>query len=369
MRRPAPGSRLIAAALAAASAILVAAAGPTTSTAAGRRMSAAASATRYVALGDSYSSGEGNPPFLPGTKGTCDRSNAAYGPHLAAFLKVPSSSDFSFHACSGAMTADFVADLGGHASGQYDEGPQLDQIAPAGKTSPATGLVSLSIGGNDAGFAFAVGDCAQVDGTYVSFSLTCASAIAKYTGLGTRLLTRGGRILVTTKDNSWVFCDAACVKAHPPATNKATVVVTVPSLSGLYAAIHRRAPNARIRALLYPHLFPTLPTAACRVGTVYLQPVTFAPADMLAINAAADRLDTIIQQQVLKARATGIRIAAVDPRPAFSAAPGHALCDQDPWINPVTFTPDLRPTPERGSFHPNAAGQAAFATAFEASLG
>jgi lysophospholipase L1-like esterase len=347
-----------------ASAILICA-GSASSTAAARP-----AAARYVALGDSYSSGEGNPPFIRGTKGECDRSNVAYGPLVKRFLKIEQPSDFSFHACSGAMMADFVADLGGHATGQYAEGAQLDQIAPAGKPSLTTRLVTLSVGGNDAGFAFAVSGCVQVDGIYVSRGTTCAGATDTYADLGTRLLTRGGRILVTTKDNSWQFCDAACARAHASQKTRATVVVTVPSLAGLYEDIQRRAPNARIRVLLYPHLFPSMPTTGCLVGTLYLvNPVGFAPADMVLLNAAADRLDAVIGAQVAKARSAGVEIAAVDSRPDFAAAPGHGLCDGAPWINPVTFTDAWWPTPERGSFHPTAAGQSAFASELEASLG
>ena len=87
--------------------------------------------------------------------------------------------------------ADFVADLPG-AMSQWDEGPQLDEIAPASQPSDSTGLVTLSVGGNDTGFPFVMDAC--VDG------------FLHWTG------------------------DKGC-------------------LAGLYGMIHQRAPQAEIRVL------------------------------------------------------------------------------------------------------------------------
>ena len=107
----------------------------------------------YIALGDSYSSGEGaidssgNVTFDAGTDTSsdkCHRSAPAYAHQLQAALKV---SDFTFAACSGALLADFVAKVG--KAGQWTEGPQLNKIAAEGKTNPGTGLVTLSVGGNE----------------------------------------------------------------------------------------------------------------------------------------------------------------------------------------------------------------------------
>jgi hypothetical protein len=348
---------------------------------------AATTLTRYVALGDSYSSGEGNPPFIGGTDGKCDRSSAAYGPLLVTSMNVPAT-DFSFPACSGAMVADLVANLGADATGQFGEGPQLDAIAPPGKSSSTTGLVTLSIGGNDAGFAFAVTDCARLyTATYVPVPNpdatydTCQEAIDHYSALGKRVLTDGGRILVTKMDNSFELCDAKCAREHAESKDKA--VVTVPSLFELYVKIHRRAPNARIRVLLYPQLFTTRPTGSCLAGSFTLlgAPIgvwylsnayyTSLENEIGQLNTAADVLDKLIAGQVAKARKAGIDIQTVDSRPSYAAAPGHGLCAGTPWINPLTFraSHSIEPVPVRGSFHPTAAGQQDFASLFAASLG
>ncbi|MBR7679350.1 lipase, partial [Streptomyces daliensis] len=83
-----------------------------------------------VALGDSYSSGVGAGDYDPDS-GDCKRSANAY-PQLWSAANAPSS--FDFVACSGATTDDVL-------SGQLDA------------LSDATGVVSISIGGNDVGFA------------------------------------------------------------------------------------------------------------------------------------------------------------------------------------------------------------------------
>lgn len=82
----------------------------------------------YVALGDSYSSGVGAGSYLS-SSGDCKRSTKAY-PYLWAAAHSPSS--FAFTACSGARTGDVLA----------------SQLTPL---NAATALVSISIGGNDAG--------------------------------------------------------------------------------------------------------------------------------------------------------------------------------------------------------------------------
>ena len=90
----------------------------------------------YAALGDSYASGEGLPPFEPGS-GDCDRSPAAY-PRLVAGQE---GSARNFAPCAGAV----VADGGG--------GGQLATV------DPNADLVTVTVGGNDLEFARVVADC------------------------------------------------------------------------------------------------------------------------------------------------------------------------------------------------------------------
>ena len=91
----------------------------------------------YVALGDSYSSGTGTRSYL--SDGTsCQRSVYAY-PSLIASSKGYS---LNFRACSGATISD-VTNL------------QLSAL------STGTVYASITVGGNDAGFASVLTECAK----------------------------------------------------------------------------------------------------------------------------------------------------------------------------------------------------------------
>src|SRR5215469_17260323 len=96
----------------------------------------AATGTNYVALGDSYSSGTGTDDYYnDGT--SCDRSPEGYP---ALWAAAHSAASFDLAACSGAKTTDVL-------SGQL------------GGLSSATNLVTITIGGNDAGFSTVMEDC------------------------------------------------------------------------------------------------------------------------------------------------------------------------------------------------------------------
>lgn len=102
----------------------------------------------YVALGDSFSSGNGT--FLPDRSLRCYRSSRAYPALLAAQRP---NTDLDFRACSGADSADVLA----------DQVPALDAD---------TDLVSITVGGNDIGFVDLIIACTG------SFSPTCTSAVS-----------------------------------------------------------------------------------------------------------------------------------------------------------------------------------------------
>jgi lysophospholipase L1-like esterase len=90
----------------------------------------------YVALGDSYSSGTGAPPY---TDEACQRSDQAYPVLLSRALRLK---PFDFAACAGAQTADVLQS-------------QLDGL------NRNTRLVTITIGGNDTGFGTGIATCLQ----------------------------------------------------------------------------------------------------------------------------------------------------------------------------------------------------------------
>lgn len=97
---------------------------------------ASAATGGYVALGDSYSSGDGAGNYDPNS-GNCLRSSNAY-PALWAAGHSPTS--FSFVACAGAISRDVLN----------------NQLGPL---NSGTALVSISIGGNDVGFSNVMQTC------------------------------------------------------------------------------------------------------------------------------------------------------------------------------------------------------------------
>ena len=97
---------------------------------------AAQSTVRYVALGDSYTSGVGAGNYYPGS-GSCDRSANAYS---VLWANAHNPASYASVACSGATTGDVISS-------------QLSAL------SSATTLVSITIGGNDVGFTSVMETC------------------------------------------------------------------------------------------------------------------------------------------------------------------------------------------------------------------
>ncbi len=211
--------------------------------------SAESAATSYVALGDSYSSGVGTREYVDDGSG-CQRSNFAY-PRLLADQK---GYDLSFQACSGATIPTVTnSQLGALGSG--------------------TGVVTISVGGNDAGFADVLTECATP---------------------------------------WWAGdCDGAIDGAQ------AYIRDSLPgALSNLYADIANRAPNAHVVVVGYPRVFMG---EDCNAGT------WFAPEEQTRLNQTADQLNGALAGA---ASARGFSFA--NPTQAFT---GHAVCDNPEWIN------------------------------------
>jgi lysophospholipase L1-like esterase len=213
---------------------------------------APAATGRYVALGDSYSSGLGAGSY--GSSGGCKRSSNAYA-QLWANAHAPSS--FAFVACSGAVTADVVNN-------------QLSSL------TSATALVTISIGGNDAGFADVMTDC----------------------NLGS---------------------DADCVAGNN--TAQAFARNTLPGrLNSLYAQIRTKAPSARVVVMGYPRIYQL--NGSCSIG--------LSETKRAAINKSSDTIAGVISTA---AAAKGFTF--VDGRSAFS---GHEICASGArWINSVSI--------------------------------
>lgn len=109
----------------------------------------------YVALGDSYSSGEGLGPFQAGTgvnsgskENTCHRSASDAYSDLSPAIVLPNVTNRAFWACSGATTAD-MSNVPG-TNGTPKEYGQPMQIATVGRT---TEFITVTVGGDNLGFS------------------------------------------------------------------------------------------------------------------------------------------------------------------------------------------------------------------------
>ncbi|GAA4590365.1 lysophospholipase L1-like esterase [Actinoplanes octamycinicus] len=211
---------------------------------------AQAAGVDYVALGDSYSSGVG----APGQSGSCLRSNYSYAAQWAA-RNSPTS--FQFLACSGAVTDDVVS-------------KQVPAMASGAD------LISITIGGNDAGFAPTV--------------LTCLTS-----------------------------SDATCITKVN--AGKSYVANTLPGkLDAAYNAIRAKAPGAKVVVLSYPNIFDTA-SAFCEMSATKRK----------ALNSGAQALDDMI-----KSRAAAAGFTYADVRDNFA---GHGVCASRPYLNGLTIIP------------------------------
>ena len=114
----------------------------------GMILGAGAASQSYVAMGDSFSAGQGVPPFTDASG--CNRSTQAYSYLLAQSVVRPLSMQ-NFIACSGATTADVR--LGGVTG--VNQPKQVDAL------STGTKLVTITIGGNDIGFGPLAEKCVE----------------------------------------------------------------------------------------------------------------------------------------------------------------------------------------------------------------
>ncbi len=213
----------------------------------------AASSVHYVALGDSYSSGEGAGSYTS-SSGSCDRSTKAYS-QLWADAHSPAS--YISVACSGAKTTDVIA----------------NQVSALSST---TTLVSITIGGNDVGFAKVMEDCVLYSTT------TCVNEI------------NAAENTARTQLPGW--------------------------LDNAYNAIHSHAPYAKVVVLDYPRFYH---------DKWYC--IGLSSTDRKKINEGADVLDGVIS-----AAASRHGFAFGDVRPAF--ANGHEICDSGSWLHSVDWT-------------------------------
>jgi streptogramin lyase len=304
----------------------------------------------YVALGDSYSSGEGNPPYEPDsddvtTLDTCHRSQQAYGPLVDGALAI---GPMIFRACSGAVTDDIF----NQNATNYTEPAQLSWLR-SNDTD-----VTLTIGGDDGGFPELLEHCVagiRPGGKFQPFGCEKDKALRAKTEARRKALAGSGSASTPTgRPIHSILSVIEAIHAPPHAPNARIVVGGYPKLFGTEAATYEadsEAPSGYV----------------CRVGTAVVGGFPFHENvdlfDALWLNALATKLDGTIKAAVASAQAEGI--------PARYAAPqfkGHGLCDTGaPWLHALELNEENET--EKSSFHPNVSGQLlGYEPAFKAQL-
>jgi lysophospholipase L1-like esterase len=272
----------------------------------------------YVALGDSYSSGTGAAGYLPGTGfgfqggSECLRSRKSFSELADRYLGDPSpnkrkSQTFIFRACNGAVINSFMQPQ--VTAAKVKVSAQLTSLRQPG----SVGLVTFSIGGNDALFA----------------------SVMRYCATRTKKAQSCKRRWSNSVDSKLAVIEPRLVKLYEQ-------VKSSPAL----------AFGGRVLVLGYPRFFPKGQSKQCPTGAPFHH---FLPSDMGWINSEILRLDTKIQQA-----AKAAQITYVDTYPAFA---GHQLCDKNPYLNYVVTVPLAAGFVE--SYHPNAKGQSVFASLIE----
>ncbi len=247
----------------------------------GAQAASAETGGRYVAMGSSFAAGPGIPPVQPGSPAACGRSANNYASLVAKEYGL-ALTDVT---CSGATTANILT------TGQAGQPPQIAAV------TAETRLVTITIGGNDVGYVGSL------------FTYSCQNS--------------GGQNCGTVDQNAM----------------RQALTVVDERIGAVIAAVHDRAPRARVLVVDYLTIVPRTAPACARV------PLT--PAQLAFEREVADRLAIATRRAARAERAVLI--------PAAAASASHDACAAVPWME--TYTPAAGVVP----YHPNAAGMAAVA--------
>ncbi len=246
----------------------------------------------YVSLGDSYTAG----PLVPNPTGSpilCGRSTNNYPSDVSRVLSPTSFTDAS---CSGATTVDMTQSQS-LEGGLQTAPPQFNAL----KSNDA--LVTVGIGGNDAGLLSVAEECAELD-------------IIRPTG-------------------------TACKNHYASGgsdSNVAAINATGPKVAATIQGIRARAPQAEVLVVGYPDGLPTN-------GSSCWPLVPISAGDITYFNGLETSLNTVLRNT---ANANGAKY--VD---TFTSSIGHDACKASgtAWVNGIV------PTSAAFPLHPNKAGE------------
>jgi lysophospholipase L1-like esterase len=244
---------------------------------------------QYVSLGSSYAAGAGIGTLVSGTPQRCGRTGNNYAHLLAARMHL----DLIDASCGGAMTS--------HILGPWNElPPQVDAV------TPATKLVTITIGGNDLNYVrnLMIAMCGRVPGMMPPSGRTCPSIAwpseADYSALGQKLRE-------------------------------------------IAREVRRRAPQAKIVFVDYVRILPDVGGCAS------------LPLDDAQLAPARDGFSWMAEITAKSAAAEGAMLL-----PAGELSRRHDACSTEPWSAGYPGKP--------AAWHPTAAGHAGIAAALAVRL-
>ncbi|MCC3265822.1 SGNH/GDSL hydrolase family protein [Arthrobacter gengyunqii] len=247
------------------------------------------SGASYVALGSSFASAPGLGTPVPGSPPEAGRTDVNY-PHLLARQLQLSLTDAT---SSGATTADVLW------RSQYGQAPQADALAAD------TDLVTVTIGGNDIGFAAS-------------------------------LMAAGLPPLARLKH----LPSLEMLMALAPAVLNRQLALLPAAMASVGQLIRRRSPNAVVLFVEYLTVLPVDP---------HIRVAGMKPAQAAACRALAVHLALATEAG---ANATGCSVVRV-----AKASADHYAGSADPWTVGAFVPTDGGPLP----YHPNQAGHEAVA--------
>jgi hypothetical protein len=291
--------------------------------------------TTYIAMGDSYSSGEGTYDFpWSQSQGTqCDTGPEAWPVQMADAQNSNSTGATltigpdTLVACQGERSYQLNEAVNGESTSE------IGQLSNYVTNNGPPDLVSLTIGGNDLGFADILKNC-FLGGTEV-----CLHVVDSLDNK----VTTGADSLIST-------------------------------LASTYSSIQSAAgQDAQVVVAGYPNLFPQPGGFGRAISVTYhcpwLRESTFpffglpiSPLLNTLLGRISDAQAALNDDMAVAAAEAGVEFAPIP----FSLQ-GHELCTGTPYINPLGLIKGI--TGDRNIGHPNVAGQAAVANAVGSQLG
>ena len=259
----------------------------------------------YVALGDSYTSG----PLVPNQHGDppdCLRSDHNYPSLVASAFGL--SGGFLDASCSSAETVHMTQPQTGLSAGGTNP-PQFNAL------SSGTALVTVGIGGNDAGLVAVAERC-------------LAMGVLNPTG-------------------------SACRDHYAPGGNDtlaAKIEQIRPRIGVVLRGIHRISPNARVAIVGYPNVTPQNGGSCYPLVTLSADDIRYFDSLILRLNSAIAREAALNDSEYVD---------------TYTDSRGHDACTLPPerWFEPGV------PSEPAAPLHPNAKGEAGMARSVIGVLG